>query len=217
MQPFSHLVGAEGQKVNLDIRGRKAGTGFQECAGGARGDRQWTLAKGRVSRAGQHPPNRAVDDVIERDAFGTTHHHPDLHVILQIVPYARRIQHDIDAMLAQQLRGPDAGELQQLRRVIRATRNQYFLSRPRCSQSALLAVLDGIGAASIEQDALRQRGSLDVQVLSSVSRAKIRDCGARSSPPPRRGLEKSCAFLRCTVEVGIDGDAGLGCGLDESC
>jgi len=69
-------------------------------------------------------------------------------VILQIVPYARRIQHDIDAMLAQQLRGPDAGELQQLGRVIRAARNQYFLSRPRCSQSTLLAVLDGIGTAS---------------------------------------------------------------------
>src|SRR3981081_449072 len=102
MQLFAHLVGAEGEKVNLDIRRRKPGIGFEECPRGAGSYRQWPLAKGRVSCTGENAPNRAVDDVVERDAFGTTHHHPDLHVILQIVPYARCIAHDIDAMLSQQ-------------------------------------------------------------------------------------------------------------------
>jgi hypothetical protein len=78
-------------------------------------------------------------------------------MILQIVPYARRIEHDIDAVLARQLRGAHAGQLQQLRRVVRAARNQDFLSCPCRSQNARLAEFDGIGAMSIEQDALRQR------------------------------------------------------------
>src|SRR5712692_6463164 len=185
MQSFSHLVGAEGQKVDLDIRGREAGTGLEERPRRARGDRQWPLAKGRVSRAGQDPPNRAADDVIERDALGATHDHPDLHMILQIVPYSRRIEHDIDAVLAQQVRRPHAGQLQQLRRVIRAARNQDFLSRPRRSQNARLAEFDGIGSMSIEQNALRQRGGLDLQVLASPGGAEIRDRAVLALRPRR--------------------------------
>jgi hypothetical protein len=81
---------------------------------------QRPLAKGRVSGTGQDPAHRMVDDVVERDAFGATRDHPDLHMILQVVPNPRCIEHDIDAVLAQQFRGPDAGDLQQLRRVIGA-------------------------------------------------------------------------------------------------
>ena len=51
-------------------------------------------------------------------------------MVLQIVTDTRRIQHDLDAVLAQQFRRTDAGKLQQLRRVERTSRNQDFLARP---------------------------------------------------------------------------------------
>jgi hypothetical protein len=72
-------------------------------------------------------------------------------------------------MALQQLRGSYAGELQQLRRIIRAARDQNFLARPRVSQNPVLPVFDPRGAATVEQDALRQRGGFDVQVLASLA------------------------------------------------
>jgi hypothetical protein len=42
-----------------------------------------------------------IDDVVERDAFGAAYHHPNLQVILQVVPDAGGIEHDLDAMLSQ--------------------------------------------------------------------------------------------------------------------
>ena len=82
-------------------------------------------------------------------------------MILQIVPYPRCVEHDIDAVLAQQFGRADAGELQQLRRIIRPAGNQYFLARPRCPQAPFLAVFDRHRAPPIELNALRQRGRLD--------------------------------------------------------
>ena len=111
--------------------------------------------------------------------------------------------------------GPDAGELQQLRRVVRAAANQDFLARPRGSQAAFLPILDGDGTATVEHDALRQRGGLDVQVVPALGGAKIGHRGAGSSAVPRRGLEKAGAFLRRAVEIGVFGNAGLGRGRDE--
>jgi hypothetical protein len=168
-----------------------------------------------LRKAAYRAPAKIRRDVVERDALGAAHDHSDLHVILQILPYPRRIQHDIQSVLSQELRRAHPGELQQLRRVIRPAGNQDFLSRPRRSQRTRLAVLDGDGTTSIEHDALRQCGGLDVQVLSAFGRTLIRHRRARSSSSPRRGLEEPGAFLRCAVEVRIDRQAGLGRGSDE--
>ncbi len=115
MQLLAHLVGRERQEVNLDIRCRQTRIGLEERARGARRDRQRPLAEGRVSRAGHHPTQRMIDDIVERDGLRAPRHHPDLHVILQIVADAGRVEHDVDAVLLQKLRRADAGELQQLR------------------------------------------------------------------------------------------------------
>ena len=85
----------------------------------------------------------------------------DLHVILQIVADAGRVEHDLDAVLLQQVGRSHARELQQLRRVIRAAGDQDFLARPRRAHAALLLVFDCLRAPAFEQDALRQRRSLD--------------------------------------------------------
>ena len=78
-----------------------------------------------------------------------------------------------------------------------------------------LPVFDGVGAAAVEHDALRQCRGLDVQIAAALRRAEIGDRGARAPAAPRRGLEEAGAFLGRAVEIGIDGDAGLGRGLDE--
>ena len=156
-----------------------------------------------------------IEDVVERDRLRATHHDADLHVILQVVADAGRVEHDVDAVALQQLRRPDAGELQQLRRIIGAARNQDFLARPRGAQRPVLPVFDAGGATALEQDALRQRGGLDLQIACVPW--PDADTPRRAGAPAvaRRGLKPAGAFLRRAVEVGIVGDAGLDRRLDE--
>ena len=156
-----------------------------------------------------------VDDVVERDLLRATRDQPDLHVVLQIVADAGRVEHDLDAMLLQEVRRSHAGELQQLRRVIRAAGNQDFLARPRRAHAAFLLVFDRFGATPFKQDALRQRRGFDVQIAAVLRRAQIGECGAGAPAAAGRGLEKSRAFLSRAVEVGIGRDAGFGRGNDK--
>ena len=215
MQLLAHLVGRERQEVNLDIGRRQPRAGLEERARGAGGDRQRSLAEGRVLQAGHHLADRMVDDVVERDLLRAARDQPDLHVVLQIVADAGRVEHDLDAVLLQQVRRPDAGELQQLRRVVRAAGNQDFLARPRRAHAAVLPVFDRRGAAALEQDALRQRRGLDMQIAAVLRRAQIGERRAGAAAAARRGLEKSRAFLGRAVEIGIGRDAGFGRGNDE--
>ena len=215
VQLLAHLVGRERQEVNLDIGRGQPRTGLEERARGAGGDRQRPLAQGRVLKARHHPANRMVDDVVERDLLRAARDQPDLHVVLQIVADAGRVEHDLDAVLLQQVRRSDAGELQQLRRVIRAAGDQDFLARPRRAHAAFLLVFDRLGAPPLEQDALRQRRGLDVQIAAALRRAQIGERRAGAAAAPCRGLEKSRAFLGRAVEIGIGRNAGLGGGDDE--
>ena len=47
-----------------------------------------------------------IDDIVERDLLRAAHHDAHLHVILQIVADAGRIEHDVDAMLLNRSAGP---------------------------------------------------------------------------------------------------------------
>ena len=86
-------------------------------------------------------------------------------MILQIVPYPGRIEHDIDAVRSQQFRGADAGELQQLRRVIGSAGDQDLVSSAsRPNPAAGRQVLDSLRATSVEHDALSQRIGFNIQV-----------------------------------------------------
>ena len=114
-----------------------------------------------------------------------------------------------------EVRRPHAGELQQLRRVVRAAGDQDFLARPRRAHAAFLLVFDRLGALAFEQDALRQRRGLDMQVAAVLSRTQIGECRAGAPAATGRGLEKSRAFLGRAVEIGIGRNAGLGGGDDK--
>src|SRR5205823_6846616 len=104
------------------------------------------------------------DDVVERDALRAAGDDADLQVILQIIADAGGIQHDIDAVAFEQVGRPDAGELQQLRRIVGAARHQDFAAGPNVPQLAALPVFHAARAAAFEQDALSERIGLDVKV-----------------------------------------------------
>src|SRR5439155_10991737 len=112
-----------------------------------------------------------------------------------------RIEHDIDAVLLQKLRRSDAGELQQLRRIIRAAGNEDFLARLRGAQAPFLFVFDRPGAPPFEQDALRQRRSFDLQIAALHRGAKIGERGAGAAAAPGRGLEEARALLALAIEI----------------
>ena len=94
-------------------------------------------------------------------------------MILQITADTGRIEHDLDAVLVEQVRRSDAGELQELRRVVGAAGDQDLLARACRAQAALLPVFDRFGAAALEQDALRQRRGLDMQIAALQRGTKI--------------------------------------------
>ena len=209
MQLLAHLVGRERQEVNLDIGRGQPRTGLEERARGAGGDRQRSLAQGGVLNARHYAPDRAVDDIVERALLRAARDQPDLHVVLQIIADAGRVEHDLDAMLLQEIRRSHAGKLQQLRRIICAAGNQDFLARPRRAHAAFLLVFDCFGATPFEQNALRQRRSLDVQIAARFRRTQIGERRAGAAAATCRGLKKSRAFLGRAVEIGIGRNAGF--------
>ena len=72
----------------------------------------------------------ALDAVVERDRLGAAIDRARLEVVLQVVPDARQLVHDLDAVLAQVLGRPDARELEELRRVDGAA-GEHDLARAR--------------------------------------------------------------------------------------
>ena len=197
--------------MNLDIGRRQPRIGLEERARGAGRDRQRPLAQRRILQAGHDAANRVVDDVVERDRLRAARHQPHLQMILQIVADAGRVEHDVDAVALQEIRRSDAGELQQLRRIIRAARDQDFPARPRGAQRAL--------PACIRRPA---RAGPRTGCAAPAPRFRYADCCGSSPgedrrsaelarrPLPRRGLEEAGAFLRRAVEIGVGGNAGLG-------
>ena len=136
-------------------------------------------------------------------------------MILQVAADARRVQHDVDAVVLQQVRGTDAGELQQLRRIIGSARHQDFAAGAYAAQLAALPVFDGARAAAFKENALRQRVGLDAQIAAVLRRAQIGEGAAGAAAAARRSLEEARALLLRAIEIRIERNAGLAGGLHE--
>ena len=118
-------------------------------------------------------------------------------------------------MRLQEIGGADAGELQELRRIIGAAGHQHFFPCARGAQFSILLVFDRLRAAPLEQEALRQRRSLHMQIGAAHRRPQIGIGAGGAAAAPRRGLEEAGAFLGLAVEIRIEGNAGLDRGLHE--
>ena len=130
-------------------------------------------------------------------------------VVLQVGADALHVGDDVDAVLTQQIGRADAGQLQQLRRVERAAREDHLGVRARRVRRAVLAVFDADRAAPLEQDARGQRIRHHREIAAL---ARGREIAARGRPAPalaRGELEIAGAFLARAVEIVGARDAGL--------
>jgi ABC-type amino acid transport substrate-binding protein len=110
--------------------------------------------------------------------------------------------------------GADAGQLQQLRRGDGAGGEDDLAIGARLLLAAILLVFDADGAGALEQDAGGERVGLDADIAALHRRAQ-EGAGSGHAPAALGGdLVDADAFLSGTVEIRIEGQAGLLPGLD---
>ena len=85
-------------------------------------------------------------------------------MVLQVLAHARQVAHHADAVLAQQRRRPDPGQLQQLRRLQRAGAQQHLAPGSQRAHLAVDAVAHAAGAAALEQHGHGVGAGLHAQV-----------------------------------------------------
>ena len=95
-----------------------------------------------------------------------------LQVILQVFADAGELMHQRNVEAAQQSCGPDAGDLEQLRRLQRAGAKQTR-ARARRVLGAATTIADAAGAAPVERDPCRLRAGLDAEVLPPARRLEV--------------------------------------------
>src|SRR5262249_17866301 len=106
------------------------------------------LARHYIAQAGAVAVAPVIDDIVHGDRLGAAVLHADLQMILQIRADAGHIGDHLDAEIAQDLRWPEAGELQQLRRIECAAGDDHFAIDESGARYTLLHVFDADGAAS---------------------------------------------------------------------
>ncbi len=132
-------------------------------------------------------------------------------MVLQIVADAGRVEHDVDAVLAQAVpqgrRRRAAAAAANCRR--RSTPG-FPCARARGLHRVALPVFDADRAPALEQHALRRAPrSRPGDCCASSRRAEIGHAPCWRGGRARRGLEKAGAFLGRAVEIGIGRDAGF--------
>ena len=130
-------------------------------------------------------------------------------MVLQVLAHLLQLMHRGDAVLGQQFRVADAGELQQLRRVHRAGRKHHFATGRDALGLALMPDLDAGDAAPLGDEAQRLRAGPQGQVGTPQGRLQE----GRGRGPAQAlllvDLEIADTFVIAAVEIGAGGDALL--------
>ena len=105
-------------------------------------------------------------------------------MVLQPLAHLGRIVHHRDAVALQQRAGPDARELQQLRRIERAAAQNDFPSGFYLMGFLVLQVLDRNRFLSGEQNLRNQNPGQNSQVRALLRWAQVADRGARAPAVP---------------------------------
>ena len=130
-------------------------------------------------------------------------------MVLQSLADAGESVPHLDAERAQQIRGAYARQLQQLRRVVGAARQDHFLVGAHLHRRAALAALDvtdADGALAVEDDAGRMRSGADVDIRPLHRR--IEKGGRRTDAQAvlDRALRVGDAFLDRAVVIVVAGN-----------
>jgi hypothetical protein len=122
-------------------------------------------------------------------------------MVLQVLADPGKVVDDADAVAVEQRLRADAGELQQLRRLQRAGRQQHLGAAACGLRLAALAKAHADRTPAVEQQPGRLRLGLDAQVAAPARRAEVGLRGAAAPALPGVELEVAGAFLARAVEV----------------
>ncbi len=201
------LVG-ERREIELDVGALRLRPRAEEAAALVDAERQRPFARQHVLHAGQQLAPPRMERVVERRHLGAIDV-VEAEMVLQVSPDRRTVMHHLDAAGAQHVGGPDARQLQQLRRIDRAAGEDDFAARARLVPVPALLVGDADGALALEQDAGRQRVGLDAQVRPALRRPQIGARRRHAQAAMRGDLVDADAFDGLAVEIGIEREAGL--------
>ncbi len=189
-----------GQEVILDVRIGDARAAADEPAGLEMIGRPQAILAQQPACADQRaiPP---VDRGVQGDRLLARHLEIKLQVILQVLADARQIVHHLDAERAQLRRRPHSGQLQQLRRVDGAARENQLRANAHAVRFASAAVLDAAGAPALEKYARRKRMRQHLEVGALHGGAQVGARGAAAPAPLHGHVHAAEAFLLKTVDV----------------
>ncbi len=215
MQAGAHLVGAERDQVELDVRALALPARAHERAGIARAHRERTAPRNQVAQARRDAARPTAERVVERDRVRAFPNGAHVEMVLQPFAHAGGIQHDRNAVALQQRARADAGELQQLRRIERTTAQQHFACRIGRVPLTSTQILDAARARAIEANARGKRLRFDAQICAFSRGPQICYGATGAAALARRRLVVARAFLARTVEIVIACDAEFARGGDE--
>ena len=133
----------------------------------------------------------------------------DLEVVLEVLADAGQVVDDVDAELAEQRLVADAGELEQLRGVDRATAEDDLAGVARCGAAAAAPVVDADRALALEAHPGRHRQRLDVEVLAVPDRVQVGAGRGEPAAAVQVAVEPGEALLAVAVDVVGERVAGL--------
>ena len=209
MQVAAGTLDAEADEVELHVRRSQFRARARKHAHMPRADRQRPVAMQQPAPQRGQPARGAAHLVVERERTRALVHAAALVVILEILADTRAFAKHLDAVLTQQRAGADTRELQQLRRVDRATTEDHLARRARLEHTTVASIGDTHRAAALEQHAHDVCPAHHPQVGARPRRFQVGARGAAAPALPGGELVVADTLLGGTVEVLVAGQAGL--------
>ncbi len=209
------LLRADGAEEELDVGRFRVGEGARDHPADHHADRERAGAKEQPLEPDPRLAPEVAQVVVRRDRLRALVDEPQQQVVLEVLADARQVGDHRDAVLAQERGGPEAGQLQELRRLDRARAQQHLA---RCAHRGLRAVTpiaDAHRAPPLELDAGRAGTGLDRQVGPPARGLEIRGRRRAAQAVARRQLEVAGAVLPRAVEVVGARNAELAGGGDQ--
>ena len=213
MQRIAGLVDRQGHDVEEHVGPRVPGHGAAHHAAHLPcPHRERPALLQQPLRPHARQPDRAAHLVVERHLLAQLHDHARLVVVLQVGTDLRRVDLHRDAM-ASQLRGrSDARELQQLRALQRACRQQHLRIRQRVLRPAVLDPLDAARAAVLDAHPGHLHAGAHREVGPLHHRPQEGRGRVAAPMPAECELVGAQALVLCAVEVLAGRVAGLRAG-----
>ena len=196
------LLVAAGREQHLDIAALQLRPRFPVHMDQRRAERDDAGPPGQPARDfhAESPTARAF---IERDRVARARNHAHGEVVAQVLAHPGQVLQHLDAELPQLLRRPDAGQLQQLRRVEGACTDDHFAAGAHLAARAALIEAHADRAPVFEQDAGGLRR--DAQVDAAAPDRRMQKRSGATDPPTFENiaLEIARALLARAVVVRV--------------